>query len=251
MSDEVVKEPVHSPQEKENEIKQSVHNIQFLSYSLIFLTFLGFAGLLVLSETFRSFFVFGESFLRNVITVLRIILGITAIFLIGMWIAATMHELSLWINHLQIVFVKYQVYLAMVVGAVALGVMLLMIGSIILFSGYFSLFLLFTYWSQWLSNEYFSRALAKTPRTANNAMVLEALETYWLRRPQLARIATMMFVSLVAFALSITSRFGPQKNAEVLELVAYVLMILTILCGEVVVMIWRNQRDAAIASAEI
>src|SRR5437588_11227979 len=123
MDDEQI--PQHS--DEDLEFIQSVHQIQYLSYGLIFFTFLGFAGLLVFSATFRSFFVFSGSTMQMSLAILRIILGITAMFLIGMWIAATFHELLLWINNLQIVFVTYQVYLAMILTAVALGVLLLMV----------------------------------------------------------------------------------------------------------------------------
>ena len=247
MDDEQIPEPLHSY--KDQEFIQSVHQMQYLSYGLIFFTFLGFAGLLVFSPTFRSFFVFSGSTMQTTLAVLRIILGITAMFLIGMWIAATFHELLLWINNLQIVFVTYQVYLAMILTAVGLGVLLLMVWDIMYFSGYFALFLLFNYWSQWLANDYFANALAETPQTPQNSKLLEALETYWLKRPQLARIVTMMFVALVAFALSLTGHFGAQRKREVLDLVAYGLIILNIVAGEALVVFWRSRRDTAIASA--
>jgi hypothetical protein len=239
----------HSPQD--HEFIQSVHQIQYLSYGLIFFTFLGFAGLLVFSETFRSFFVLNGSPMRTALAVLRIVLGVTAMFYVGMWIAATFHELLLLINNLKIVFVTYQVYLAMILTAVGLGVMLLMVWNIMLFSGYFALFLLFNYWSQWLGNGYFANALAETPRTPDNSKLLEALETYWLKRPQLARIVTMMFISLVAFAISLTGHFGARSEGEVLDLAAYGLMILNIVCGETVIIFWRSRRDSAIARTKV
>jgi len=248
MGNERVQGPSHSPQDQE--FIQSVHQMQYLSYGLIFFTFLGFAGLLVFSETFRSFFVFSGSTTRTALAILRIALGVIAMFLVGMWIAATFHELLLWINNLKIVFVTYQVYLAMILTAVGLGVMLLMVWSIMMFSGYFALFLLFNYWSQWLANDYFANALAETRRTPENSKLLEALETYWLKRPQLARIVTMMFISLVAFALSLAGHFGAQNKREVLDLVAYGLMILNILCGEALIIAWRSRRDTAIAKAK-
>ena len=247
MADEKPQELSRSSQDQD--FIQSVHQMQYLSYGLIFFTFLAFAGLFVFSETFRSFFVFGGGTMRTVLAVLRIVLGVTALFLVGMWIAATFHELMLWINNLQIVFVTYQVYLAMILTAVGLGVMLLMVWNIMMFSGYFALFLLFNYWSQWLANDYFANALAETPRTPKNSKLLDALETYWLKRPQLARVVTMMFISLIAFALSLTGHFGARNEVEVLDLIAYVLMILNIVGGEALIIMWRSRRDSAIARA--
>lgn len=247
MDDEQIPGPVHS--DMDQEFIQSVHQMQYLSYGLIFLTLLGLAGLLVFSETFRSFFVFTGSTLQTTLAILRIMLGVAVMFLIGMWIAATFHELLLWINNLQIVFVTYQVYLAMILTAIGLGLMLLMVWDIMFFSGYFALFLLFNYWSQWLANDYFANALAETPRTPQNSKLLEALETYWLKRPQLARIVTMMFIALVAFALSLTGHFGAQGKREVLDLVAYALIILNIVVGEAIVVFWRGRRDLAISKA--
>jgi hypothetical protein len=249
MDDEQIAQPFHS--DKDQEFIQSVHQMQYLSYGLIFFTFLGLAGLLVFSETFRSFFVFSGSTMQTTLAVLRIVLGVTVMFLIGMWIAATFHELLLWINNLQIVFVTYQVYLAMILTAVGLGVMLLMVWDIMFFSGYFALFLLFNYWSQWLANDYFANALAETPRTPQNSKLLAALETYWLKRPQLARIVTLMFIALLAFALSLTGHFGAQRKREVLDLVAYGLMILNIVAGEALVIFWRSRRDRAIFKATV
>jgi uncharacterized membrane protein (DUF485 family) len=248
MDDEQIPQPFRSG--KDQEFLQQVHQFQYLSYGLIFFTFLGFAGLLAFSETFRSFFIFGASITQTLLAILRIVLGLTAIFLVGMWIAATFAELLLWIDNLQVVLATYHVYLAIILTAVGLGVMLLMVWNIVLFSGYFSLFLLFCYWSQWLANDYFANALAETPLTPDNSKVLEALETYWLKRPQLARIMTMMFISLVAFAISLTGHFGAQNKREVLDLVAYGLMILNILCGEAIIISWRSSRDAAIARAK-
>ena len=195
MADDKTRELSHSPQEQD--FIQSVHQMQYLSYGLIFFTFLGFAGLLVFSATFRSFFQFSGSTMQMMLAVLRIVLGITAMFLIGMWIAATFHEMLLWVNNLRVVFVTYQVYLAMILTAVGLGVLLLMVWDIMFFSGYFALFLLFNYWSQWLANDFFANALAETRQTSQNSKLLEALEKYWLKRPQLARIVTMMFIALL------------------------------------------------------
>src|SRR6266404_1807276 len=247
MDDEQIPQPFHS--DKDQEFIQVLHQMQYLSYGLIFFTFLGFAGLLVFSPTFRSFFVFSGSTMQTTLAILRILLGIAATFLIGMWIAATFHELLLWINNLQIVFVTYQVYLAMILTAIGLGVLLLTVWNIMFFSGYFALFLLFNYWSQWLANDYFENALAETPQTPQNAKVLEALEIYWLKRPQLARIVTMMFMALLAFSLSLTGHFGAQRKRDVLDLIAYGLIILNIVVGEAVVVIWRSRRDTAIARA--
>jgi hypothetical protein len=137
----------------------------------------------------------------------------------------------------------------MILTAIGLGVLLLTVWDIMFFSGYFALFLLFNYWSQWLANDYFANALADTPQTPQNSKLLEALETYWLKRPQLARIVTMMFIALLAFALSLTGHFAAQKNREVLDLVAYGLIILNIVAGEALVVYWRSRRDSAIARA--
>jgi hypothetical protein len=177
------------------------------------------------------------------LAILQIALFLCAIAIVIRWIATTAHEFQLWLRNLQYVFVRSHVYLAMLGLAVVLGMMLILAYNILAFTGFFSCYLLFNYWTQWISNEHFERALNRTQADSiENKQILDVLRAYWLHRPQLARIATMMFVSLLSFALALKgSESGP--HAQKLLLGAYLVTIGNILVGESIISRWRTVRD--------
>jgi hypothetical protein len=159
------------------------------------------------------------------------------------WIAATAHELQLWLRNLRYVFVKSHLYSAMLGLAVVMGMMLILAYNLLAFTGFFSCYLLFNYWTQWVANEHFERALNRTQATSSeNSQVLEVLRTYWLRRPQLARITTMMFVSFISFILALKGSEGGPHSRH-LMIGSYFVTIGNILVGEATISRWRTIRD--------
>jgi hypothetical protein len=171
-----------------------------------------------------------------------------------LWIGATRNELRLWIKWLKNPVDRQQVYLAILGLSMVLGTMLAFFYSIVLISAFATLYFLVNYWTQWLANDHFARALRRTREETsgfNAAMEkrLDAMEEYWLKRPQLARITTLMFFSSVAFSLALAGfvQGGPVRYR--LYLLSYFVLILSIFIGEIIICMWRRTRDRRIAHA--
>jgi hypothetical protein len=71
---------------------------------------------------------------------------------------------------------------------------------------------------------------------------LEIMKHYWLNQPQLARITTFMFFSLVSVSLATAASFQSEQK-DFFEVSAYALLIFDILAGEIVIARWRIKRD--------
>ena len=162
-----------------------------------------------------------------------VLLGLTLGF-----IGTTAHELNLWIEWLYVPFVRYQVFIAMFGLAIGLGLMFLLLYNIVIFTLYYSCFLLINLWTNWLSNDHFRRSLALTEAkdpSAKNERALQAMKYYWLERPQLARVGVMLVISLGAFVIALIGRQSTDASRKgLLEIAAYVVLILDISIGEVV-----------------
>lgn len=219
----------------------SVKNIQRSAYLLIF-TIFGIS-LVIKSDEFVAMWTYDPE-IGITQMLLQIVLFLTVLSLVLRWIAATAHEFNLWLEWLEFVFLRSQIYMAMFGLAVALGLMLILVYDLTAFTGFFSAYLLLNYWTQWISNEHFARALKHTERTSQNKAVLAVMEHYWLKLPQLARIATMMFASLAAFSLAVASRLACQVQQELYRNFAYAVIILDIGIGETVISVWRHRRDS-------
>jgi hypothetical protein len=134
-----------------------------------------------------------------------IVLFICLAVLMIRWIVATHHEFDLWMRWLDNPLERQQMYGAMITLAVILGLLLAFPHRIVFVTAMVSSSALFTYWTQWLCNDHFERALRRTRRQTTGvveACVLEAMEGYWLKRPQLGRMAVIIFTSSIAFALA-------------------------------------------------
>ena len=186
----------------------------------------------------------------------RIIFFLELSVLAILWIAATGDEMELWIDHLENPVGKQQVRVAVFGLALVLGVLLAFAHNIVFVSGFITVYLLVNYWTQWLTNDHFTRALERTRAAGGNAAkkkVLNVMESYWLGRPQLARITTMMFFTSIAFSLAlkgtVLEHAGSEKEAELFQLAAYALVFLDILAGEIVIARWRHDRNQQISQA--
>ena len=72
----------------------------------------------------------------------------------------------------------------------------------------------------------------------------QAIETYYVDRPQDLRHAVSMFLSFVALGLGLYSL--DHSHAEALLITANTIMIVNIVISEVVIHMWRRARDVAI-----
>lgn len=162
------------------------------------------------------------------------------------WVHATNEEMELWINELRNPMTKKQVQGAMFGLAIVLGTLLALAHNIECVSGLMAVYFLVNYWTGWLSNEHFRRALKRTrmsPLSTTNFKVLDIMEEYWLARPQMARIATMMFFASLAFSLALAGWAQQEPQRTRFYLASYALLFLDILVGEIVMFVWRHNRD--------
>ncbi|MFH1976502.1 MAG: hypothetical protein ABIJ52_13265 [Pseudomonadota bacterium] len=229
--------------ERTDSEKRHIESIQKVQVQAYFAVFTVFAiSLVIEKDAFVSMWDILNA--PNMIpAICRIFLFLTIVSLVCRWIAATAHELNLWLDWVEFVFIKSQVYIAMFSLSIALGLMLVLVYNLTTFTAYFTIYLLLNYWTQWLSNEHFQRAIKKTEKTINNEAVLSILETYWLRRPQLGRIATMMFFSSIAFIFSLVYELKYKPHDQLFLTLSYIIIIGTILTGEIFISCWRYKRD--------
>lgn len=183
----------------------------------------------------------------------RIVLLIVLILLAIRWVFATDKEFKLWAQVLENPVEKWDAYVAIVLLPLGLGFCLAYAFDLVKVSMAFTGFLLINYWSQWQSNDHFTHALPETRKKAKDAGrqgVLNVMEQYWLKRPQLARITTMMFFSSLAFSLAWAGSFEKQLLRHRFELSATIVLVVSIVLGEILIGIWRYQRNKGTALAE-
>jgi hypothetical protein len=183
----------------------------------------------------------------------QLVLLATLIILDVRWIIATHLQLEMWIRWLKQPYPKTQVYAALIVLSIVLGVMPAFSHRIVIISGIVNLYFFVNYWTQWLSNDHFKSALQENrtkPMSKVKDKALVAMEFFWLSRPQLARITTMQFFSGIAFSLALAGAYQQEPEKRLFQLSAYILLILDVLISEIVMAWWRFKLDQAIWNAE-
>jgi hypothetical protein len=185
--------------------------------------------------------------------VARLVFLATIMGLIARWVYATLCELMIWKTWMCEPVAKRDAYAAVLVLAPVLGVLFGTVYNVTFCSGFVSTALLVNYWTQWVANYHFAETLQKTRKSHLDTVqlrALRALETYWVRRPQLGRLATMMYFSSLAFALALAGFVQPEPARSRLQTAAYAVLILTIIIGETVVTVWRYRRNKSLAPVE-
>jgi hypothetical protein len=168
------------------------------------------------------------------------------------WIWATKKELNLWIKWLKNPIDKDEATLAIITLAIVLGILLAYAYMILFISFAITLYFLLNYWTQWLANDHFERALKRSRDASLNATkrkVLNIMEEYWLIRPQLARITTLMFFASMAFSLALAGWVQQMPRRAFFYLASYTVLFLNLLFGEVAIFRWRRDRDKKIKQA--
>jgi hypothetical protein len=183
----------------------------------------------------------------------RIVLFAELVVLVCRWVVATHREFDMWLYWLDNPIQKPEVHGALIGLSVFLGVSVASPHQILFLTAFMSTSFLLFYWTQWLSNDHFARALKRTRElpalTETRRRVLVAMETYWLERAQLARNATMMFFVLIAFAFAFAGSVQSEPRRTLFQLISYAILILVIFGGEVWIIRWRQARDEAIKAA--
>lgn len=218
-----------------------IHNLQVLSYGLIVAIFIGCASFR--KNAFLSLWVLPDSQEGIPMFIARTFLFCNVTFFVLQWVAATANEFTLWERWLKYEFVPSHVYLSMCGLIISLGLMLLLVYDVTVFAGYLSCFFLFHYWSQWIANTYFSRAYESTKKNQHNHEALAVLHHYYLELPQLGRIVSMLFFSMVAFSISVSANVKDASSTQLFYMLSNAILAFTIFIGEVIILIWRYRRD--------
>lgn len=179
----------------------------------------------------------------------RLILFLILLILAFRWIIATNHELHIWLRWLDNPFQRNEVYGAFFSLSVFLGIAVAFPHHVVVITALLTSGLLLNYWTQWLANEQFERAVQRTQQRTlgrKRTAVIPILIKYWMERPQLGRIAVMMFVAGLAYSFAFAGLFAPRVTSTRFELTANVILIADIAIGESVVSVWRHRRDRAI-----
>jgi hypothetical protein len=217
-----------------------------------------YAGIFVVAAVAASNNGFGEMWVlpaapaETALFAARFVLFVELLVLAFRWIIATHHELELWLRWLENPFGRQEMYAAIFGLSVVLGLLLAFPHKIVFISGFVTVYFLLSYWTQWLSNDHFDLALQKTRRRhlgKAKIEVLDVMEYYWLKRPQLGREVTMMFFSSGAFSLAFAGGFQQEAQRLRYQFSAYVVLILDILIGEIVIALWRRKREQGIRQA--
>jgi len=182
--------------------------------------------------------------------VARVILFMELAILAVRWILATHNEMEMWRRSLHNPLSNTQIHAGMFSLSVVLGVAVAFPHKIGFISGFLTVYFLVDYWTGWLADDHFERALRRTrakPMSNIKRDELKVMEYYWLKRPQLARVTTMMFFASLSFSLALAGLVlqEPQQEAQRhrFQLAAYAVLILDVFIGETVITWWRRKRD--------
>lgn len=182
----------------------------------------------------------------------RVALFLMLVVLAGRWVIATDHEFKQWKKWIDSPPPKSEAYWAIAVLSFTLGLCLALAYDILWITSMLTVYFLVNYWTQWLSNDHFKTALLRTRKGLRDAPrrgVLNVMEHYWLGRPHLARITTLMFFASLAFSFALAGALGTASHKRGFHLTATILLILTVLVGEMVIAWWRHERDQDIKKA--
>ena len=222
-------------------------NFKNVAYGVIVAVFAVAAGF----NGFKDIWTPSSALSSKVMSGTQVALFIELVVLMFRWIIATHHEMDMWALWLDNPFTKQEIYTAMFGLSVVLGLLLAFPHRILFLSGFMTLYFLFNYWTQWLANDHFFRALQKTKKgslSITKSKVLNVMDNFWMNRPQLARIVTMMFFSSVAFDFALAGEFHSGRQKTLLQLASYGILIIDILLGEIVIALWRHKLDQDIAT---
>jgi hypothetical protein len=237
-----------SPYKADEGDKSRFAGLTYVAYAGIGLV----AGLAVAFNGFGAMWVPPDANRQWILFILRIVLFVELVTLSIRWIIATAAEFDLWLRWLDNPVQKQEVYGAIFGLSVFLGICVAFPHRALFITAFMSASWLFNYWTQWLANDHFARALRRTRQSGviddAKRQVLLIFERYWLVRPQLARIVTLMFLGLVSFALALAGSVVAEPARSAWHVAAYTLLILDIFGGELIIARWRLERNQQMAT---
>jgi hypothetical protein len=184
---------------------------------------------------------------------LSILLLLLVLGLIVVWISANKGEIEMLHKTFRddVPQVPFKAYCLVAGIAILLGIMGYFSNNIMIFSGMFATYNVLAAWGQWTVNNNVRQMLMKALSVSNLAdslrRDLKAIEKYYLDQPHYPRHIIIIFTSFISFTLSLMSKMPDWKSSETLLIsIAYVIMILNFLVSEIVIWVWRKERDGTL-----
>jgi hypothetical protein len=178
---------------------------------------------------------------------------ITVIVLVFRWIFAVSGEMRLLRAYLHeyVQPVPGQVYLWTILFSTLLGVLGSTTDNIIAFSAILAVYSGCDIWGQRLRDMQLKEAFRRMSREGSGDATMtskrQAIENYYLDRPQIERSATIMFFTFVSLSLALSGNASQSVEVkEWLHIAAYALVIMNIAISEVVIWRWRKTRDVVL-----
>jgi hypothetical protein len=241
--------PQNNPSEESEADAAEVGGLKFFAYGEVFCVFIWMFSLNAnyfekTCEEFPKIWNFSTIELLNFAA--PVFLFIELVALVFRWMIATQHEFDMWKSWLKNPFTPIEQKAALIVFPLVLGVLPAFPNQIVFISGFMAVYSFSNYWTQWLCNDHFHRALQKTQKTSLDKVtsgVLTVMEHFWLKRPQLGRIATMIFFNSIAFSLALAGAVQQEPQRHRYQLSAYAILILVLLITEIIIARWRYKLD--------
>lgn len=225
---------------------------KWFAYSLIFVVFAVAVG--IPQNNFGSLWIRPTVSSDAALFVTRLLVFAELCVMVYQWINATDNELTLWVRWLpKQPLERPEAFQAMFGLAVYLGLELALVPHVRLLTFAASALALLNYWTQWLANEHFVEALEFSRSEEDNLVrqdILDVLENYWVRRPQLGRIAMQIYFVGLSFTIAAIAAFEPEPQRAWYQAAAYGLLFLTILTTEITITLWRHERDRELKKLE-
>ncbi len=226
--------------------------MKVLAYSLIF-------GIWAVAATipqnnYGALWIRPTTVSETALFVTRLLVFGEIVVMVFRWINATHNELRLWVVWLpKQPCEKQEAYGAMFGLSVLLGLELALVPHVRLLTFAAATLALFNCWTQWVANEHFVEALEFSRSDEENPIkhkIFNLFEHYWVRKPQITRIATQIYFIGLAFTIAVVAVFEPGPEKAWYQAIAYAILFLTILVTEIMITIWRHERDEELEKLE-
>ncbi len=200
------------------------------------------------------------------LALMQLLLLLYILVLALFWYVWTDWELDLFLRYLPMPPHRARDNVIVILGGIVLGLLIYFSDRIILFTSIFMICDAFAFLGTKDVDEAVADSIALRRNQPNKIgdyerEVLGALEDYYVRRPQLTRIACSAFVKLVALAVAIYGHLlvgeGPNSSVGLLvdypnfaNCLAYVLVLIGGIGSEIPITFWRVERETRIREAE-
>jgi hypothetical protein len=201
---------------------------------------------------------------------LQIGIGVVIWLYILAWFLWTVHELQLCQNNVSwSPPVPIGVFFIILIGAAGLGVLAVLYDRIVPFALFFLVVDILSWRGTDIFDEGIGLALAKTRQLEEEALKtngfkrerLEAIEEYYIQKPQEIRLVFRMVLTFIVIALAVLGHLPQVRSGglsgllvdfpSALNYAAYSLMLATVLVSEAVIYKWRIDRDWRVRRATI